>query len=36
VLLAFAGVTIATHFAAALIIPVIAIGIAFFYARGVE
>jgi uncharacterized membrane protein YoaK (UPF0700 family) len=31
-----AGVTIATHFAAALIIPVAAIGIAFIYARGVE
>jgi uncharacterized membrane protein YoaK (UPF0700 family) len=31
-----AGVTIATHFAAALIIPVIAVGMAFFYARGVE
>jgi uncharacterized membrane protein YoaK (UPF0700 family) len=31
-----AGVTIATHFAAALIIPVVAIGIAFIYARGVE
>jgi hypothetical protein len=31
-----AGVTITTHFAAALIIPVVAIGIAFVYARGVE
>jgi hypothetical protein len=31
-----AGVTIATHFAAALVIPVVAIGIAFIYARGVE
>jgi uncharacterized membrane protein YoaK (UPF0700 family) len=31
-----AGATIATHFAAALIIPVIAIAIAFVYARGVE
>jgi uncharacterized membrane protein YoaK (UPF0700 family) len=31
-----AGVTIATHFAAALFVPVVAIGIAFFVARGVE
>jgi uncharacterized membrane protein YoaK (UPF0700 family) len=31
-----AGVTIAAHFGAALIIPVAAIGIAFVYARGVE
>jgi uncharacterized membrane protein YoaK (UPF0700 family) len=31
-----AGVTIATHFAAALIIPVIAIGVALAFARGVE
>jgi uncharacterized membrane protein YoaK (UPF0700 family) len=31
-----AGVTIAAHFGAALIIPVAAIGIAFLYARGVE
>ena len=31
-----AGVTIATHFTAALVIPVLAIGTAFVYARGVE
>jgi uncharacterized membrane protein YoaK (UPF0700 family) len=31
-----AGVTIATHFAAALTIPVVAIGIAFIYARGID
>ena len=31
-----AGVTIATHFTAALVIPVLAIGTAFIYARGVE
>jgi uncharacterized membrane protein YoaK (UPF0700 family) len=31
-----AGVAVATHFAGALIIPLAAIGIAFFYARGVE
>jgi hypothetical protein len=31
-----AGVTIATHFTAALMIPVLAIGTAFIYARGVE
>lgn len=31
-----AGVTIATHFAAALVIPAVAIGIAFWCARGVE
>jgi uncharacterized membrane protein YoaK (UPF0700 family) len=31
-----AGATIATHFTAALVIPVLAIGTAFIYARGVE
>ena len=31
-----AGATIATHFTAALVIPVLAIGTAFVYARGVE
>jgi uncharacterized membrane protein YoaK (UPF0700 family) len=31
-----AGVTIATHFTAALMIPVLAIGTAFIFARGVE
>jgi uncharacterized membrane protein YoaK (UPF0700 family) len=31
-----AGVTIATHFTAALMIPVLAIGAAYIYARGVE
>jgi uncharacterized membrane protein YoaK (UPF0700 family) len=31
-----AGVTIVTHFRAALLIPVVAIGIAFVYARGLE
>jgi len=31
-----AGVTITTHFTAALMIPVLAIGAAFIYARGVE
>jgi hypothetical protein len=31
-----AGVTIATHFAAALIIPAAAIGFAFVLARGID
>jgi hypothetical protein len=31
-----AGITITAHFAAALIIPVVAVGIAFVYARGVD
>jgi uncharacterized membrane protein YoaK (UPF0700 family) len=31
-----AGITITTHFAAALTIPVVAVGIAFVYARGVD
>jgi hypothetical protein len=31
-----AGVMIATHFAAALIIPAAAIGLAFIFARGIE